>query len=123
MAVSRTGYGRRRFVQLMGWAGVVAMARGGPALAAAATRTRLKNGPRPAFPAPAADTSASARPPEISEEARALGEVVKRRYGSHLTPDDLQGITRDLDGDVRAMKRMGEVKLANADEPDLTFHA
>ena len=121
--VPRTGYGRRRFVQLMGWAGVVAMARGGPALAAAAAKTRLKNAPPPSMPPPPADTSATARPPEISEEACALAEVVKQRYGSKLSGEDLQSITRDLDGDVRAMKRLGEVKLANADEPDLTFHA
>ena len=120
MAVPRTGYGRRRFVQLMGWAGVVAMARGGPALAAAAAKTRLESPPRPS---PAPPDTAAARPPEISDEARAMAEVVKQRYGSQLTGDDLKTITRDLDGDVRAMKRLGEVKLANADEPDLTFHA
>lgn len=118
MAVPLTG--RRRFVQLMGWASVVAMARGGPALAAAAGKTRLKSAPPPP---PPPDTSASARPPEISEEARALAEVVKHRYGAQLGGDDLQTITRDLDGDLRAMKRLSEVKLANADEPDLTFHA
>lgn len=97
------------------------MARGGPALAAAAAKTRLESPPRPSPPPP--DTSAAARPPEVSDEARALAEVVKQRYGSQLTGDDLKTITRDLDGDVRAMKRLGEVKLANADEPDLTFHA
>jgi len=119
MPVNRVAYGRRRFVQLLGWAGVVAMARGGPALAQAATKARGKSSP-PAPPSPPAGETA---PAEISAEARALGEVVRHRYGEHLSGDDLQAITRDLNGDLRGMKRLREVKLANADEPDMTFHA
>jgi hypothetical protein len=120
MAVPRNG-GRRRFVQLLGWAGVVAMARGGPALAAAAAKSRAKSMPPPA-PTPVAPAP-PAGPPEISEEARALAEVVRRRYGEQLSEGDLQTIARDLDGDLRGAKRLREVKLANADEPDMTFHA
>lgn len=121
MAVPRGGYGRRRFVQLMGWAGVVAMARGGPALAAAAARSRAKSTPPPA-PTPVTPPAPAATP-EISDEARALAEVVRRRYGEQLSEDDLQSIARDLDGDLRGAKRLRDVKLANADEPDMTFHA
>ena len=130
MAVGRSGYGRRRFVQLMGWAGVVAMARGGPALAAAAAKSRAKSVPPaakshevvpPAATPPPATGSAAT--PEISDEARALAEVVRRRYKDHVSEEDLAVITRDLDGDLRGVKRLREVKLVNADEPDTTFHA
>lgn len=126
MAVARSGYGRRRFVQLLGWAGVVAMARGGPALAAAAAKSRAKSTP-PAPPPPAAPVAPT--PPAApaaeapSEEARALAEVVRRRYGDQLSESDLQTITRDIDGDLRGAKRLRDLKLANADEPDTTFHA
>jgi len=52
-----------------------------------------------------------------------MAEVVRRRYGDQLSEGDLQTITRDLDGDLRGAKRLRDMKLANADEPDTTFHA
>ena len=105
------------------------MARGGPALAAAAAKSRAKStppapppAPAPAAPpAPAAEAAPAAAAP--SDEARALAEVVRRRYGDQLSEGDLQTITRDIDGDLRGAKRLRDVKLANADEPDTTFHA
>jgi hypothetical protein len=113
--------GRRRFVQLMGWAGAVAVAQGGPAFAQAARKPKAAS--KPPEPTPAPSPAPSATTPAISEEARALGEVVKRRYGERLTPEELEAITRDLDGDLRGIQRLREAKLANADEPDTTFHA
>jgi hypothetical protein len=111
--------GRRRFVQLMGWAGAAAVARGGPALAQGARKPKVA---APAEPPPSpAPTNATAT--EVSEEARTLAEVVKRRHGEHLSQQDLETIARDLDGDLRGMRRLREVKLANAEEPDSTFRA
>ena len=117
---NRSGIGRRRFVQLMGWAGAAAVAQGGPALAAAAQKSKASARPPvpPPTPAPTADAA-----PGISQEARALAGVVKERYGEFITPPDLEIITRDLDGDVRGIQRLRSVKLANADEPDVTFKA
>jgi len=109
--------GRRRFVQLMGWAGAAAAAHGGPALSAAAQKSKVAN--RPVATPPPSPSPGS----EISDEARALAEVVKRRYGANVSPQDLETITKDLDGDVKAIQRLREVKLANADEPDMTFKA
>jgi hypothetical protein len=78
----------------------------------------------PAAPTPATpDTAKAAQPPEISEDAKTLASVIQRRYGQHLSPEQIQGITRDFDGDIRAGKRLHDVKLANGDEPDFTFHA
>jgi len=114
-----TMIGRRRFVQLMGWAGAAAVAHGGPALSAAAQKSKTANRPV-ASPSPSPSPAPGS---EISDEAKALAEVVKQRYGAHLSPQDLETITKDLDGDVKAMQRLRETKLANADEPDMTFKA
>jgi len=111
--------GRRRFVQLMCWAGAAAAAHGGPALSAAAQKSKVANRPVPTPPPSPSPSPGS----EISDEARALAEVVKRRYGANVSPQDLETITKDLDGDVKAIQRLREVKLANADEPDMTFKA
>ena len=116
MSGIRATIGRRRFVQLLGWAGAAAAAQGGPALAAAAQKSKAANR---ALPSP----SPSPAPPEISAEARALAEVVKRRYPDRVSPQDLETITRDLDGDLKGMQRLREMKLANGDEPDSTFRA
>lgn len=118
MSGTRATIGRRRFVQLMGWAGAAAVAHGGPAVAAAAQKAKTSN--RPAEPSPSPTPAPES---EVSEEARALADVVKRRYGDNVTAQDLEIITRDLDGDLQGMRRLREVKLANGDEPDATFRA
>lgn len=116
--------GRRRFVQLMGWASMATFAHGGPALAQAATRARnagKPEKPRPVtLPAPV-DTTAAAKGP--SEEAKALAEVLRQRYPDRLTAEELKSVTNDFDGDLAGIKALRGVKLANADEPDVTFHA
>jgi hypothetical protein len=109
---------RRRFLKTMGLAGI-SSALLPPVLAFAQS---------PAPPAGAAAKSDSIAappptgPPEISEEARSLAEIVRRRYGKHLTPDQLEAVTREIDGRVQGGKRLRESKLANGDEPDFTFH-
>ena len=118
--------GRRRFVQLMGWASMATIAQGGPALAQAAakSRTAAKSEPKkPVVPVtpPPADTTAAAKGP--SEEARALADALKHRYPDRLTAEELATVTKDLDQDLQGIKRLREMKLANADEPDVTFHA
>jgi hypothetical protein len=65
---------------------------------------------------------AAPKPEPPSEDARALAAIVKRRYGKHLDHQQIESITRDLDGDLKAAQRLHDVKLANGDEPDFTFH-
>jgi hypothetical protein len=85
--------------------------------------------PAPAVPpvpaaAPASpDTAKTAVPPEIGEDARALAGIIERRHGQHLSKEQLESIARDFDGDLKAVKRMREVKLGNGEEPDFTFRA
>ncbi|HYM81965.1 MAG TPA: twin-arginine translocation signal domain-containing protein [Candidatus Limnocylindria bacterium] len=113
---------RRRFLQLIGAAGLVGSLASPLALAqSAAPRSN-----RPRKPAPKPQPVASPAPDtkeEISEDARALASVIRRRYGKHLSREQLESVTRDLDGDLKAGQRLREAKLKNSDEPDFTFGA
>jgi hypothetical protein len=116
---NRMTIGRRRFVQLVGWAGAATIAQGGPALAESARKSKAASRPPEPTPSPTPASSEG----EISAEARALAEVAKRRYGEHLSAADLEKVAKDLDGDLKGIQRLRERKLANADEPDATFRA
>ncbi len=110
---------RRRFLQLAGL--------GLSSTALAASAFGQTGGSPPAKAAAAAPTTPPAAtpegPPPISEDARDLAEIVRRRYGKHLTPDQMEAVTRELDQRVQAGRRLKDAKLANSDEPDFTFHA
>jgi hypothetical protein len=60
---------------------------------------------------------------DMPAEARAWLELVKIRYGSHLSAVDEPAILGDLRNAVRASERLASAKLANADEPDFVFSA
>ena len=110
---------RRRFLVTIGMAGFSsALAPAALALAQSAIPAR---GGASAKPDSTAAPAAPAGPTEISEDARSLGEIVRRRYGKHLTPEQLEAVTREMDGRVQGGKRLRESKLANGDEPDFTF--
>ena len=117
---SRSKADRRRFLKTVGLAGV-SSALVVPALSGA--QAPAPGAPAGAAPAPAPADSAAAAPPAIGEAARALAGIIERRYGAHLTKEQLESIARDFDGDLKALKRMREVKLGNGDEPDFTFRA
>jgi len=117
---------RRRFLKTLGFAGLSS------ALAPAAAAMAQTPAPGPAiYPpgvpppkgAPAAAPGAAAKPEPPSEDAHALAAIIKRRYGKHLDNKQIESITRDFDGDLKAAQRLHDVKLANGDEPDFTFHS
>jgi hypothetical protein len=112
---------RRRFLKTVGLAGLSsALVPNALAFAQSATPP---GGSASAKPDSSAAAAAPAGPTEIAEDARSLGEIVRRRYGKHLTPEQLEAVTRELDGRIQGGKRLRESKLANGDEPDFTFHA
>jgi len=112
---------RRRFLQLAGL-GLSSTALAASALAQTGGAPPAKPATTPpATPAPAGATPDG--PPPISEDARDLAEIVRRRYGKHLTPEQMEAVTRELDQRVQAGRRLKDAKLANSDEPDFTFHA
>lgn len=96
-----------------------------PALAMAQSKTEkgASMAGAPAAPAPSAPDSTAAKPPAISEDARALADIIKRRYGLHLTPEQLEAVTREIENRLQGGKALRAAKLANGDEPDFTFHA
>ena len=113
---------RRRFLKLLGLVGM-SSALSPPVLAFAQVPP---GSGRPGAPEPAASDSAGAqgtKPPEISDEARTLAQIVAKRYGAHLTPEQLEAVTREIDSRVTGGKKLREAKLANHDEPDFTFQA
>jgi hypothetical protein len=114
---------RRRFLKTVGLAGVTGVL-AVPALTGAGRPARAAE-PAPVPPAGAAppDSAKAAAPPVIGEDARALAGIIERRYGKSLSKQQLESIAGDFDGDLKALQRMREVKLGNADEPDFTFHA
>ncbi|MGB8508320.1 MAG: hypothetical protein WCD76_07940, partial [Pyrinomonadaceae bacterium] len=63
------------------------------------------------------------QPPKPSPIAVAYAEVARARFGGQLTPEELERVTRDLEGNVRAAERLRTLKLKNADEPDFVFSA
>jgi hypothetical protein len=114
---SRPTRGRRRFLKLVGFATLTSAV--GSSMLAFAQTSRPTATPSPT------DTSKSATPapPPISEDARALAAIVERRYGKHLNEKQLEAITREIENRLGGGKALRAVKLANADEPDVTFRA
>ena len=111
---------RRRVLRTLGLAGLTSL--GAPTLAMAQAKPDSAGATAPPPAAPAAP-AAPATPPEIVEDARQLTEILKRRYGQHLTPEQIAVVTKELEGRLQGGKALRAAKLANADEPDFTFHA
>ncbi len=123
---------RRRILKLVGIAGLTSL--GAPALAAAQSKLPPLGYPSltgaPAVPAEAPAASpvppkplGPEKPPEISDDARALAGVIQRRYGRYLSPEQLETVTKEIDGRIQGGRRLRDRKLANGDEPDFTFSA
>jgi len=102
------------------------------AVAAAAAAAAAAPAAFPAFadsPAPSAtptvtpSVTPSPTPAPPSSVAEALTEVVRIRWGKDLSGEQLGDIAKAIDGRVRAAEAMKNVKLTNADEPDVVFAA
>jgi len=114
---------RRRFLHTFGTAAVAlpfvpllpAAARGAdPPTPAAATPPAPAT--PPAVPAPAADS-------EFAADARTLSELVERRFGSRMTAAEKDAVRADLQDGLETGRVLRNLDLANADEPDVVFHA
>ena len=112
---------RRRFAKTLAAACLAA-----PALAARAQTTR----PTPATAEPKAPPATQPTPaqqpqgpPRPSPLALAYAEVARLRFGERLSPEQLEAVKRDLEGNVRTADRLRAFKLRNSDEPDFAFEA
>jgi len=76
----------------------------------------------PPTPAPATP-AAPAGPEHSTGEARLLTEVLRSRYPDRFNETQWASIASDFDGDLAGGKRLRALKLANGDEPDVTFRA
>lgn len=82
-------------------------------------------GPSPspsALPSPSPSASPTP-PPEPSSSAEALTEVVRIRWGKHLSGEQLGEVAKAIDRGLRSSERMKKAALKNSDEPDFTFFA
>lgn len=94
-----------------------------PALAANAqtppATSEPKAPPQPQ-PTPAQQPQGPSAPSPL---ALAYFEVARQRFGTSLTPEQLEAVKRDLEGNVRTAERLRASKLKNSDEPDFVFEA
>ncbi len=107
---------RREFLKLVGAAGIATTL---PPVASALAQT-------PPAAGAAADTSKAKAPPKPegpSDEARALMNILKKRYGNRLTDEEWETVAGGFDNDLASAKALFGVKLANGDEPDFRFKA
>lgn len=88
------------------------------AAGAQTTPTPESKAPPNPQPTPAAPPQ---QPPPPSPVAAAYAEVARARFGELVTPEQLERVRRDLEGNVRAADRLRAHKLSNADEPDFVF--
>ena len=121
MTDPRTRPSRRRFLKSLALGSALPVAAGvvGRALAFTAPPGAAPPEARPAAP-PAASPAA---PAELSPDVKALTEVLRRRYGQHLSGDQLEALAPDLDRMVKTGERLRKVTLQNSEEPDFVFRA
>jgi hypothetical protein len=53
----------------------------------------------------------------VSDEIEMLMALIEARYGSGLTPEQLDGVRKEVQGVVEAAVALRAVRLANSDEP------
>jgi hypothetical protein len=60
-------------------------------------------------------------PAKPDPEADALFEIVRRRYGDRLTPEQLDDVRKIVKAQVEAARALRAMRLTNADEPMQPF--
>jgi hypothetical protein len=118
--------GRRRFVLWLGGAGLLPLASSlgsllGLTLGAADAGAQAGKPATPPAAPPAAPGAMADKPPEISDEARALHGILIARYGKDLDATQSQGLLEAVEGGVGSGKALRAKKLANSVEPGSPF--
>ncbi len=65
----------------------------------------------------------SRAPEAIRPEVETMLALVRERYGSRLSPDELAGVRTAIEGIVQAAHALRAVRLGNGDEPGQGFAA
>ncbi len=73
---------------------------------------------------PAAAVADEPKPPEKPATVPdALLEVVRIRFGKHLSPEQMEAVKRNLNRQQFLANRLKQFKLKNGDEPAVVFSA
>jgi hypothetical protein len=59
----------------------------------------------------------------IRREVETMLALVRERYGSRLSPDELAGVRTAIEGIVQAAHALRAVRLGNGEEPGQAFAA
>jgi hypothetical protein len=62
-------------------------------------------------------------PETVRTEVEAMLALVRERYGSRLSAEELAGVRTAIEGIVQAAHALRAVRLTNADEPGQPFAA
>ena len=76
--------------------------------------------PTPAVPAPATSTAPSDNDAN-APLADAMTQLVRHRYGAHLSEEQIGRVNGDIRDGLRASDRLRAILLPNATEPDVMF--
>jgi hypothetical protein len=80
----------------------------------------LAAAPVAASTAPAQEQAAPSRP---ATAGQVLAELVRLRYGQHLTADQLRRVTQRVENNLRMADRLKRTALQSGDEPEFEFTA
>jgi hypothetical protein len=76
----------------------------------------------PAATAPATTPSAANADADANPALTdAMTQLVKQRYGAHLTDEQMASVRDDIRGGLRASDRLRAILLPNSTEPDVVF--
>ena len=77
--------------------------------------------PPASAPVTPAASPATAAPDANSALGDAMTELVRQRYGAHLTDEQMKSVREDIVSGLRASDRLRAVLLPNGTEPDVVF--
>jgi hypothetical protein len=89
----------------------------------AASLARAQTPAKPKEPAAPPNPQPSPTPSKPSPVAEAYADVARARFGDKVTPEQMEQIRKDMEGNVTTADRLRKVKLRNEDEPDFVFNA
>jgi len=58
---------------------------------------------------------------DADAEVEGLLALIRERYGDRLTPEQLDGVKKGVEGIVKAARALRAVRLENSDEPMQSF--
>ncbi len=114
---------RRQFAKTIAAAAVLPLVAGVQGCAPGVPSPAPAPAPSPAPPTGAGAPAAAAAPTPPDPVAQALTEAVRVRYGSRLTPADMEEVRKGIEGNLQAAKAIRAFPLPISTEPAFVFRA